>query len=80
MSPGGLDGFLERLRAGLLALVDTAVSDEELGSVGAGPMENSLGYAGSHLRWVEQQCTASLRFGRAAAAMWIFGRWPHDAA
>lgn len=80
MSDGWLSGPLERLRVGLLALVAAAEADEELGDVGAGPMENSLGYDETYLGWIEEQCTNSRRFRVAVSAMWVFARWPVEAA
>jgi hypothetical protein len=58
----------------LQALVDEAVSDEELGFVGAGPLEDLLahnGHAELFVDEVERRATQQPRFRTAVSALWL---------
>ena len=60
----------DRVRSGLLALVDAAVTDHELGRVGAGPLENFVSDDSDDLRWLEQQCSKNAKLRTALSGVW----------
>ena len=70
----------ERVRAGLLALVDAAPDDDDLLYVGAGPLEDFIEHDDSRVRWIEAQASMSARFRRALSNVWIWGSVPDEVA
>jgi hypothetical protein len=60
----------ERVRAGLLALVDAAATDFELRCIGAGPLESFVSDDGDDLVWLEQQCAVNPKMRVALADVW----------
>jgi hypothetical protein len=64
------------LRRFLATIVDAA-SDEVLGWVGAGPLEDFLADDDDRLAWVEEQAARSERFQQALSHVWI-DSWAHD--
>ena len=61
---------VDRVRAGLLALVDAAETDDELGLIGAAPLESFVSDNADDLNWLEQQCSISPKLRRALAGVW----------
>ena len=60
----------DRARSGLLALVDAADTDDELGAVGAGPLENFVSDDPEDLLWLEQHCSGSAKLRTALSGVW----------
>src|SRR4051794_7543926 len=61
---------LDRLRAGLLALVAAADTDFELGLIGAAPLESFVSDNADDLTWLEEQCSINPKLRRALASVW----------
>lgn len=57
-------------RVGLLALVDAAETDYDLGMIGAGPLENFVSDNEDDLQWLEQECHNNPGLRRALAGVW----------
>lgn len=60
----------ERVRAGLLALVDAAETDDDLGMIGAAPLESFVSDRADNLTWLESECATSPKLRRALAGVW----------
>ena len=58
------------IRDGLVALVDAAESDEVLGVVGAGPLEEFVSDDEEDVRWIEEVAARKPRFRQALANVW----------
>lgn len=68
-----------RHREGLLRLIDAAQSDDDLGIIGAGPMEDFItSHTESRLAWIETEASRSPSFRRVLASVWIWSI-PEDA-
>jgi hypothetical protein len=70
----------ERVRSGLLALIDAASGDDDLAYVGAGPLEDFIENDESRLRWIEGQARTSARFRRALSNVWVWGMQRNEVA
>lgn len=57
-------------RSGLIALVDT-VDDDQLGMVGAGPLEDFVSDDDDDLRWLEEQAALNARLRQALRNAWV---------
>jgi hypothetical protein len=56
----------------LVKLVDHAPSDDVLGNVGAGPLEDFIDGDDDRVRWIEEQAASSPKFRTALAKVWIW--------
>jgi hypothetical protein len=63
----------ERVRSGLIDLIERAPSDDVLAVVAAGPLEVFVTDDESRLHWIERQADTSPRFRQALAGVWVFG-------
>jgi hypothetical protein len=61
-----------RVRDGLLRLVNTAESDEDLANIGAGPLEVFVSDDESRVQWIEGQAPGSPALRRALAHVWAW--------
>ncbi len=68
----------ERLRAGILRLVQAARTEDDFGMVSAGPMHDFISVDESRLTWIENQAGGSEPFRHALANVWVW-RLPDDA-
>jgi hypothetical protein len=59
------------VRRGLAALAERAPDGADLGSLGAGPIEDSVIEDDDRLRWIEEQAERSPNFKAALANVWI---------
>jgi hypothetical protein len=66
-------GGEDRRRAFIAALVDAAVTEDDFGNVGAGPIEDFISDDESRLAWIEHQAATSVRFRRAMANVYVWG-------
>jgi hypothetical protein len=64
------DDNTERIRAGMLALVEAAETDDDLGLIGAGPLEGFVSDNAADLEWLESECAKSPKLRRALADVW----------
>ena len=65
----GIFRRVDTYRSILLSLVRHA-SDETLGNVGAGPLENFVSDDEDDLEWLERECRTNDRLRRALATVW----------
>ena len=57
----------------ILATINFAESDDELGSIAAGPIEHLLGKFGKdYIEIVEKEATNNLKFSRAMTGVWKY--------
>ena len=62
----------DHLRRGILALLERMPHPEDVGALGAGPVEDCIHHPDeSRLRWVEEQAARSATFRAALAYVWI---------
>lgn len=61
----------QRVRRGLLMLVNLA-GDDELGNVGAGPLEVFVCDDESRLSWIESVAPTSAAFRKALSNVWVY--------
>lgn len=59
-----------RHRLGLLALVDAADTELDLGLVGAGPLENFVSDDPDDLLWLEHHCLVNAKLRTALSGVW----------
>jgi hypothetical protein len=59
-----------RLRWSLLALVQCAQGPDDLGSIGAGPLEDFVRDEPSRIEWLVEQAEGSSRFREALSGAW----------
>jgi hypothetical protein len=64
----------QRLRDGVLALVDAAETDSDFGAIGAAVLEYAVTDDDDRLRWLEAQAAASQGFRRSLAVIYVWGR------
>lgn len=64
------DANNERVRAGLLALVDAAETEHDLGMIGAAPLESFVSDRADDLDWLETECATRPKLRRALAGVW----------
>ena len=64
------DRNTDRVRAGLLALVEAAETDHDLGMIGAAPLESFVSDHADNLDWLESECAKSPKLRRALAGVW----------
>ena len=62
----------ERVRDGLLRLVELAESDDDFGILGAAVMEVFISDDEGRLEWVAQQAAASEKFRKAMSHAWVW--------
>jgi hypothetical protein len=60
------------VQAAVVEIIEQANSDEELGNIGAGILENCVSGQESVLRWIEEQAGASVKFRRALRDVWVY--------
>ena len=63
----------KRLREGILELVAAAETDADFGVLGAAIMETFVADDDDRLRWLEEQASASARFRRSLANVYVWG-------
>lgn len=62
----------DRVRQGILAIVDLAVTEDDFGIIGAAIMEEFITDDEGRLTWVEEHAASSDQFRRSLANVWIF--------
>lgn len=67
------------VHAAIAVIIEQADSDEELGNIGAGILENCVSGQESSLRWIEEQARASVKFRRALREVWVYNALDPDA-
>lgn len=67
----------DRVRGGILAIVDAA-DDDDVGIIGAAIMEAFISNDAGRLEWLEEQARVSDRFRRSLANVWIGGEVRSD--
>jgi hypothetical protein len=70
----------QRLRNGVLALVDAAENDLDFGAIGAGIVEYVITDDEDRLRWLEAEAEESERFRRSLANIHVWGQHRDEVA
>lgn len=65
-----------RVRTGILELIAAAETDLDFGVIGAAVMEVFINQDADRLAWLERHATASDRFRRAFANVYVWGELP----